>query len=88
MKINWNGLSTFTKEKCQGGICKTPCKHLSREAAIRKEFLDPTLYNPTRSNIYHIEVWLADVELKFIYCIFSLMLINETNIKVARIRNN
>ena len=56
MKINWNGLSTFTKEKCQGGICKTPCKHLSREAAIRKEFLDPTLYNPTRSNIYHIEV--------------------------------
>ena len=53
MKINWNGLSSFTKEKCQGGICKTPCKHLSREAAIRKEFLDPTLYNPTRSNIYH-----------------------------------
>ena len=42
MKINWNGLATFTKEKYQGGILELPCKYSSREAANRKEFLDPT----------------------------------------------
>ena len=61
MKINWNGLATFTKEKYQGGILELPCKYSSREAANRKEFLDPT---------WSIQVWLVDVELNYLYCIF------------------
>ena len=57
MKINWDGLATFTKEKCQGGICEFPCKHSSREEALKKEFLDPT---------WSIQVWLVDVELNYL----------------------